>query len=559
MEDIVDIVDQVAAAMASVAVQPTRISCATALVRHVSQLARSDDVSFVGHGAYAGIEIGVDADSARSGVAALERGNRLQISITASATANDGDVSLGELWFGTPVDGSPGIELARAVIQHVGAVLAVVAEREQLDDRVRIERELIEAGKSLSQEVTLEGILRRIIERACSLVDARYGALGVVNGSGEQLAAFITVGIDDATRDQIGELPTGRGILGVLVRDPKPLRLARISDDPRSVGFPEHHPPMRSFLGVPIVSRGLVKGRIYLAERRGAAEFSDQDEWVAVMLASQAAIAIESMELYESATSSARDLAAANAQLEDANRHKSAFLANMSHELRTPLNSILGYAMLLLEGAENLSAEQLDDLQAIGSSGRHLLSLISDLLDLSKIEAGKLELRLASVDIAQLLRDTVTSLRPQVRRTGVELLVEAPGSLVVECDRSRVRQIFLNVLGNAVKFTEHGQIVARVQAHADGGARCEFHDSGPGIPEEDIERVFESFFQSTTALAHTSRRSEGAGLGLAITRTLVDLHGGEIWIKSTLGVGTTVTIDLPARVSRQPGEAVGVE
>jgi signal transduction histidine kinase len=418
-------------------------------------------------------------------------------------------------------------------------------------DRLRVQHELIEAGKSLSSEQTIEGVLRRIVELACQLVDAKYGALGVLDAPGEQLAQFITVGIDDETRRQIGDLPTGRGILGVLIHDPKPLRLRKLSDDPRSVGFPDHHPPMNSFLGVPIVARGEVKGRIYLTEKQGAAEFSEHDEWVTVTLASQAAVAIESVELFEASRAAATALEITNEQLEVASRHKSTFLANVSHELRTPLNSIIGYTTLLIEDSDNLTPEQLDDLHVIKSSGTHLLSLISDLLDLSRIETGHMDLQIAHTDVAQLLRDTAASLRPQVESSGVELAVKAPGTLVIECDRSRVRQMLLNVLGNAVKFTEEGRIDASLVSTDEGGAHFEICDTGPGIPNEDIDRIFESFFQSGAALARTPRTSEGAGLGLAITRMLADLHGGTVSIASELGEGTTITIDLPA--TARPG------
>lgn len=424
------------------------------------------------------------------------------------------------------------------------------AECAHLRGQLEVERALIEAGKSISLEMTLDGVLLRIVELACSLVGAQYGALGVLDSSGEHLEQFITAGIDDETREKIGDLPTGRGILGVLIREPQTLRIANLNDDSRSVGFPEHHPPMKSFLGVPLVSRGEVKGRIYLTEKIGEAEFSKDDEDVVMTLASQAAIAIQSIELYETATKIARDLAEANLKLEVADRHKSAFLANMSHELRTPLNSIIGYTTLLVEDSENLLPEQLEDLQVIRASGTHLLRLISDLLDLSRIEAGRIELQASMTDVSQLLRDVVASLRPQVEASGIEMLVEAPGVLVIECDRSRVRQMLLNVLGNALKFTQEGQIVASMTRTQVGGMHCEISDTGPGIPEVDVGRIFDSFFQSEAALARTPRENEGAGLGLAITRTLAALHGGTVHLESQLGAGTRVTIDLPARVRK---------
>jgi signal transduction histidine kinase len=159
------------------------------------------------------------------------------------------------------------------------------------------------------------------------------------------------------------------------------------------------------------------------------------------------------------------------------------------------------------------------------------------------------------VDLAKLLRDTVNSLRPQVQAaTEVELLVEAPDQLVITCDRSRVRQMLLNVMGNALKFTNEGHVRATL-AQVKGGARITVDDTGPGIPPADLTRIFESFFQSDAALARTPRAAEGAGLGLAITQMLVELHGGTVSIESTLDVGTTVTMELPATPPAASSEA----
>jgi signal transduction histidine kinase len=227
----------------------------------------------------------------------------------------------------------------------------------------------------------------------------------------------------------------------------------------------------------------------------------------------------------------------------------------MSHELRTPLNSIIGYANLLIEDSDNLGEDQLEDLRVIRSSGTHLLSLITDLLDLSRIEAGKVELRLEQVDLAKLLRDTVSSLRPQAdAASGVELVVDAPEQLTLTCDRSRVRQMLLNVLGNALKFTERGEVRTILAPAPGGGAHITVRDTGPGIPPADLTRIFESFFQSDAALARTPHAAEGAGLGLAITQMLVELHGGTVTIESTLDVGTTVSMELPATPPAAPAD-----
>jgi signal transduction histidine kinase len=163
-------------------------------------------------------------------------------------------------------------------------------------------RRLVTAGISLSSELSLDALLQRIVETAAELTDARYAALGVIDKTGQALERFLTTGIDAETHAAIGDLPRGRGILGVLIRDAKPLRLRDIADDPRSVGFPPNHPPMRSFLGLPIVLRGVAYGNLYLTEKAGGAEFTDEDEELAQLLAAQAAVAIENARLYESST-----------------------------------------------------------------------------------------------------------------------------------------------------------------------------------------------------------------------------------------------------------------
>jgi signal transduction histidine kinase len=163
-------------------------------------------------------------------------------------------------------------------------------------------RALVEAGIALSSELSLDAVLQKLVETAATLTDARYAALGVLDPSGQRLERFLTTGVDDAQRAAIGDVPTGRGILGVLIRDAAPLRLHDLADDPRSVGFPAGHPPMTSFLGVPIALRGVAYGNLYLTEKAGGADFTDDDEEGVVMLGSQAAVAIENARLYESAT-----------------------------------------------------------------------------------------------------------------------------------------------------------------------------------------------------------------------------------------------------------------
>src|SRR5947208_6749963 len=169
-------------------------------------------------------------------------------------------------------------------------------------------RALFEAGLAVSSELSLEALLRRLVEAAAELTGARYAALGVIDASGSELEQFVTHGVEDGLRAEIGSLPRGRGVLGVLIRDAKPLRLHDLAEDPRSVGFPPGHPPMRSFLGVPIMLRGVAYGNLYLTEKQSGEDFTDEDEELVRLLAGQAAVAIENARLYEASTRWSRQL-----------------------------------------------------------------------------------------------------------------------------------------------------------------------------------------------------------------------------------------------------------
>jgi signal transduction histidine kinase len=289
---------------------------------------------------------------------------------------------------------------------------------------------------------------------------------------------------------------------------------------------------------VPIVTADSVAGRIYLTEKHGGVPFTAEDEQLVETLASQAAIAIDNVSLNERLHETAE-------ALEEASRHKSTFLANMSHELRSPLNTIIGYTRLLLEDSDGLNEEQIEDLRIVRGSGEHLLVLITDLLDLQRIEAGRVTLVLDDEQLRPLLDWVVASVLPSVSKN-VELVLEADalGDDAIRCDRTRVRQMLLNVIGNALKFTQSGsvRVIARGDEHE---IRIDVVDTGPGIPRGDQARIFESFYQSTAAADKTPGPREGAGLGLAITRMLVELHGGSVTLESTEGVGTTVRIRLP--------------
>ena len=245
-------------------------------------------------------------------------------------------------------------------------------------------------------------------------------------------------------------------------------------------------------------------------------------------------------------------LAAAKERAERADRTKSVFLATMSHELRTPLNSIIGFTGILLkEMAGPLTGEQRKQLGMVRDSGRHLLSLINDVLDISKIEAGQLPLATDTFDAVAALHESALRLQPQAREKGLELTVVAPDAPIpLTADRRRVEQVLINLLSNAIKFTERGHITLRI-AQEDDHLRLEVEDTGVGIADGDLEEIFQPFHQVSDG---TARYQEGTGLGLAICKRLVDLHHGSLAVESDLGEGSRFIARFPLqRPARHDG------
>jgi signal transduction histidine kinase len=235
-------------------------------------------------------------------------------------------------------------------------------------------------------------------------------------------------------------------------------------------------------------------------------------------------------------------------ELEAVSRHKSEFLASMSHELRTPLNAIIGFSQVLREemfGPVNQKqAEYLDD---IISSGNHLLSLINDVLDLSKVEAGQVELEIHPFSLLEALERGVVMVRERATEDGIQVgLVADPGVDVVEGDERRIKQVIFNLLSNAVKFTPAGGAVDVSASQVNGEVRISVTDTGPGIASEDHDRIFEEFQQTDIGVA----QRDGTGLGLTLSKRLVELHGGRIWLESKLGKGSTFVFTLPVRSVR---------
>ena len=297
----------------------------------------------------------------------------------------------------------------------------------------------------------------------------------------------------------------------------------------------------RALLAVPLMREDQVIGALTV-NRRTPGEFPPEVVELLKTFATQSALAIQNARLFREVEEKGRQLAVAS-------QHKSQFLANMSHELRTPLNAVLGYTELILDETFGDVPEPIrDSLERARNSGQHLLGLINDVLDLSKIEAGQLILSLADYAMEEVTQAVATGVESLAAEKKLALRVTVPPDLPPgRGDSRRIAQVLLNLVGNALKFTEAGEVRVEVTV-SDGSFVVSVADTGPGISEADQARIFEEFQQADSS---STRKKGGTGLGLAIAKRIVEMHGGRIWVESALGRGSTFRFALPVRVERQ--------
>ncbi|MDQ2783950.1 MAG: GAF domain-containing protein [Chloroflexota bacterium] len=421
--------------------------------------------------------------------------------------------------------------------------------RRQVDELRTLNSELEtmhDIGMAVSASLDPAVVLPRVLSEIRAIIPAESGSVTLLEPDGETLRVVSDFGFDET---QVGfRIPVAGSVNGEIIRSRRTLCVGDIFRDSAWVGrsypaSPRVAPRMRNVLGTPLIVAGTVIGTLYLIHSR-ADVFSERDVARLEQYAAQVAIAVSNARLYEQIQTQVAALRQLNGDLETANQHKSEFLATMSHELRTPLNAIIGFSELLADDIVINEDERRECLMDIHSSARHLLSLINDVLDVAKIESGKMEMRPVAFAVADELREAERVMAPLILANRQTLAVAvAPTTPHVYADRSRFRQIVLNVLSNANKFTPEGGRITVEAVGREDQVCIRITDTGIGIRPEDAPKVFEAFRQIDGSL---SRRYNGTGLGLALTQRLVELQGGTIGFESEPGIGTTFTIELPA-------------
>ena len=405
---------------------------------------------------------------------------------------------------------------------------------------------LSEVGRAVSSTLDLDKVLTTIISRANQLSGTEGGLIFEYDEVSEELKLLAVQNIDEELASALRARPLrkGEGVTGHVVETRAPFQIPEIT---AGGAYPVRdvfiRAGYRALLAVPLVREQQVIGG-FLVGRKQPGEFPREAVDLLATFASQSALALQNARLF-------RALEEKSQQLELASRHKSDFLANMSHELRTPLNAILGYTELIVDRIYGDVPDKIGEvLTRVQDSGRHLLGLINDVLDLSKIEAGQLVLTVAEYsfrDVTQAVAAALGSLATEKKlRLSVDVTANLPGGLG---DERRITQVLLNLVGNAIKFTDTGEVAVRVE-QSGREFLVSVVDAGPGIAAEDQQRIFEEFQQSGSSLT-----KGGTGLGLSIAKRIVELHGGRIWVQSALGKGSTFFFTLPVRAEQTPRKA----
>jgi signal transduction histidine kinase len=427
-------------------------------------------------------------------------------------------------------------------IENVRLFKELQARTGELTQSVEQLTALGEVSRAVSSTLDVETVLDTIVSRASQLAGGAGCSIFEYDEAAEQFELRAAHHDDPEFVEALRAAPLrkGEGLMGRAAEMREPIQIPDITQPgayQSSVRDTLVRFGYRALLSVPLLREDQIIGSLSF-NRKAPGEFPPEVVDVLKTFATQSALAIQNARLF-------REIADKSAQLEAASRHKSEFLANMSHELRTPLNAIIGFSEILAEKMfGDINEKQTEYLQDILESGRHLLSLINDILDLSKIEAGRMELEWAEFNLPNALENALILVRERASRRGIRLghtIDERLGA--IGGDERKVKQVLLNLLSNALKFTpEGGRVDVRADLNNDV-AEVSVTDTGVGIAPADQDAVFEEFRQVGTA----DKKAEGTGLGLALSRKFIELHGGKIWVKSQVGTGSTFIFTLPVR------------
>jgi signal transduction histidine kinase len=419
-----------------------------------------------------------------------------------------------------------------------------VEERtEQLAVSVAELRALGEISQAVNSTLDLETVLNTIVSKATQLADTEAGAIYVYDRASREFRLRATYGMSDeliaAVRDLHVEISESIGEqtethAPVQVADLRTVPSSRVNETMIKAGY-------RARLLVPLVAPDGIIGAL-VVRRRAPGEFPKNATDLLQTFAAQSVLAIQNARLFSEIGEKGR-------QLEVASQHKSQFLANMSHELRTPLNAILGYTELILDNIYgDIPDKARATLERIQANGKHLLGLINDVLDLSKIEAGQLSLSLVDYSIKDVVHNVYGAVESLATSKNLALKVDLPKELPqAHGDERRLTQVLLNLVGNAIKFTDTGEVAIRTSV-ANGSFTVAVCDTGPGIAEQDQAKIFEEFQQADSS---TTKQKGGTGLGLAIAKRIIEMHGGRLWVESKVGEGATFSFTVPVNVETQ--------
>ena len=404
----------------------------------------------------------------------------------------------------------------------------------QATPQLRIER-LVHEFPGLVSELHLEAVLERVAHLAAELLGARYAAVGMLAPDRQSLESFTVAGLTEEEQRAIGDRPVGRGILGLLIKEGRPIRLTDLGNHPASAGFPPNHPPMRSFLGVPIRSTREVIGELYLTEKIGGGPFTEEDEHLAVLLAVAIATAVENARLHT-------DQSLLLEEVQQLHRSRERFFAMVNHELRNALAAVYGWAEILVRRKDRAAVPRAA--YEILDSADQAVALISDLLDLSRLDEDRLKPIMRDIECGSVVRGAVQRITPAAQERDIRIAADPPGTGVLcRTDAHRVEQILVNLLRNAVRHSPGGGVVRIGVTPRGQEVVFTVDDQGPGFESENTDHIFDVYF------TQAGEEQQGHGLGLPLSRRLARLLGGDLTGSNRPQGGARFILTLPGTPS----------